>query len=112
MRITVRLRQGDLGWLALVAGVIAYELKADDGELLSEAVDRYLVRRPVLTTAIIVMTAAHLANAIPERLDPYTATFTAIRRLRLRHHNHAPSSTTTTAPNGITNSRSRFSAMQ
>lgn len=84
VKVAVRLRQGDLGWLGLAAGVVAYELAADDGELLSEAVDRYLTHRPVLTTTIIAVTAAHLANAIPERYDPFTAAFFTIRRFRRR----------------------------
>ena len=83
MKVAVRLRQGDLGWLGLAAGVVAYELAADDGELLSEAVDRYLTHRPVLTTTVIAVTAAHLANLIrPAELDPFTLAFAALRRAR------------------------------
>lgn len=82
MEIKVQLRQGDWGWLALAAGVLAYELYADEGELLSEAVDRYLIRRPMLTTAVALITTAHLLNVIPQRYDPYTAGFIAIRRWR------------------------------
>jgi hypothetical protein len=43
---------------------------ADDDELLSEACDRYLISRPLLTRGVVLYVAAHLLNVVPPRLDP------------------------------------------
>ncbi|MGH3956493.1 MAG: DUF7427 family protein [Mycobacterium sp.] len=64
------MRTADRAWLALGAGIVAYELAAPRGELLSEGVDRYLARRPWLTRAVVVVLAAHLLNVLPEPVDP------------------------------------------
>lgn len=61
----------DTAWVALAAGVVAYELSAPRGELLSEGVDRYLESRPLLTRAVVAVTAAHLLNLLPQRVDPF-----------------------------------------
>src|SRR4051794_3812676 len=74
-RFRVRLKPSDLAWLAIAAGVVGYDLSARDGELLSEACDRYLLRRPWLTRAVIAVTALHLANALPKWCDPYSLAF-------------------------------------
>lgn len=79
---TRRLGPSDVAWLALAAGIIAYEVTARDGELMSEAVDRYLRAHPWLTRAVIAATACHLANAYPAWADPYAWTFTIARRQR------------------------------
>lgn len=65
------MRAADKAWLAMAAGVLAYELAAPDGELLSDGVDRYLDRHPWLTRAVIAATALHLINATPARIDPF-----------------------------------------
>ena len=57
-------------WTALGAAVIAYEILAPEGQLLSEGVDRALLRYPILTRIGIALVACHLVNAIPERFDP------------------------------------------
>ncbi|WP_202973039.1 DUF7427 family protein [Mycobacterium celatum] len=66
-----RLRPADKAWLTLVAAIVVYELAARDGELLSDGVQRYMARQPWLVRAVIAVTAAHLMNALPRRLDPY-----------------------------------------
>ena len=58
MKIAVRLRQGDLGWLLVAGGVVAIDLAVKDGETLSEAADRYLSSRPLLTHAVALVTVA------------------------------------------------------
>lgn len=73
----IRLKQGDYGWLALAAGIAAFEVCSD--ELLSEACDRYLLRRPWMTRAAIFLTAAHLANLLPPAADPYARLFLVLR---------------------------------
>lgn len=65
------MRAGSKAWLALGIGVVVYEFASREGELLSEAVDRYLEEYPVVTTAAIVLTAMHLLNVLPERVDPW-----------------------------------------
>ena len=57
-------------WLALGTGILAHEVLCGDGELLSEGADRALEKHKVLTLGVIAVTALHLANAIPEKIDP------------------------------------------
>lgn len=64
------MRHGDYAWLALAAAILAYEVAAPRGELLSEACDRYRQRHPILTLGVIAYLAAHLARLIPRRVDP------------------------------------------
>lgn len=65
------MRSADVAWIALAAGVVAYEIGAPRGELLSEGVDRYLACRPWVTRAAVGITAAHLLNLIPRQVDPF-----------------------------------------
>lgn len=59
-------------WAVLLTAVIAWEVLAPPGQLLSEGVDRALQRQPVLTRAAIAVTALHLANLLPRAGDPFT----------------------------------------
>jgi hypothetical protein len=61
----------DYAWTTLVAGVIAYELCADD--LLSDGTRRYCTRYPILTRLVIAAVAGHLACAIPSSIDVFSA---------------------------------------
>lgn len=63
------MRHGDAAWIAIAVGVLAYEIAAPRGELLSEAVDRYRRRHPILTNGIICYVAAHLMRKLPPRAD-------------------------------------------
>ncbi|QAY02767.1 hypothetical protein SEA_SHAOBING_36 [Mycobacterium phage Shaobing] len=74
------MRCADRAWLALGAGVVAYEIACPPGELLSEGVDRYLDRRKWMTRVVVVGLAAHLLNLIPQRFDPLTRLSAAVRR--------------------------------
>lgn len=69
------LRPADYAWMTLIAGVVAWEALAPQGELLSEGVDRQLLRHPILTRTVILLTAAHLLNALERKplkwLDVY-----------------------------------------
>lgn len=58
-------------WTAIGLGVVAYELAAPKGQLLSEGVDRALDAHRALTLGAIGITALHLANLLPGRLDPF-----------------------------------------
>ena len=64
------MRHADYAWAALAAAVVAYEAAAPDGQLLSEAVDRYREKHPLLTLGVICLIAAHLTRVIPRSLDP------------------------------------------
>lgn len=57
-------------WGALALGILAYEMAAPQGELLSEGTDRALGSHPYLTRLGIGLVACHLANALPPRYDP------------------------------------------
>lgn len=58
-------------WVVMGLGILAYEMAAPPGQLLSEGADRSLTKYPWLTRAAIGVTALHLANALPEQVDPY-----------------------------------------
>lgn len=62
------MRPADKAWLTIVAGVVAWDLLAD--EMLSQASRRYRVARPVLWPVTIIYIAGHLIHVWPERYDP------------------------------------------
>lgn len=68
-------RSSERAWIALGVGVAVYEIFARDGELLSHQVDRWLESHPIITTAVISLTAAHLLNWIPPAADPWARAF-------------------------------------
>lgn len=78
----MRLRPGDRAWLALGFGIVSYEALAVPNELLSEAADRYMLSRPWIVRAVAFAVAAHVANAIPSRVDPIHGLFALSRKLR------------------------------
>jgi hypothetical protein len=67
------------GWMAIGALVLAYEMAAPPGELLSEGVDAALETHPYLTTLAIGAVALHLANVLPEKIDPFRVGLELIR---------------------------------
>lgn len=68
---------GDWAWIA----ILAYELFCPPGEMLSESLDRKLIRAPRLTEALIVYTALHCANRLPTRLDLFHQTARLLGRV-------------------------------
>lgn len=64
-----RKSQSSKAWLAMGAGILAYEIKCEQGELLSEGADRAIEKHPILTRTLIGYTALHLANSLPEKAD-------------------------------------------
>lgn len=56
-------------WQAMALGILLYEFTCPEGELLSEGVDKALDAHPVLTRLAIGMTALHLVNALPPKID-------------------------------------------
>ncbi|MGB0877559.1 MAG: DUF7427 family protein [Mycobacterium sp.] len=64
------MRAGDRAWLTLGVAIAAYEWRAVDGELLSEAADRWIARHPWLVRLAVFMVASHVANVSPQWCDP------------------------------------------
>ena len=62
---------GTYGWVALAAGVAAFDYFAP--ETLSSAVDRALEcpRARYMAIGAVAVTAAHLLNLLPESIDPF-----------------------------------------
>ena len=77
-------RPADRAWLMLGAAILTYEIAANEGELLSEAADRYMLAHPWITRFVVFSIAVHLCNMIDERYDPLHWLFEVKRRLR--HH--------------------------
>lgn len=68
----MRVRTGDRAILVGVAAIVAYErCVRDDADLISSRVAAYKARRPVLTTAVVLVTAGHLLEYLPAGVDPY-----------------------------------------
>lgn len=58
-------------WTALAMGIVAYEVACPDGQLMSQGCHRLLETHPILTRAVIGITALHLAGTLPPKLDPF-----------------------------------------
>lgn len=66
----IKERPAETAWALLLGGAICYDLVARENQTLSEACDRAIERHPVMTLGAIAITAGHLANVLPERIDP------------------------------------------
>ena len=70
------MKPADTAWIALGVAVLSYEAFAagrnhrTDFELLSEAVDRYRSRHPLVVNAAIWYVAGHLSRWWPRPVDP------------------------------------------
>jgi hypothetical protein len=64
------MKHGDAAWAAIGLTVLVYESCAPPGQLLSEAVDRYRGRHPILTNSVILFLAGHLLRIWPRPIDP------------------------------------------
>lgn len=76
--------RGEHAWIALGLYVIAYDAIANEGELLSEVVDRFIEKHPAATRVIVIGVAAHLMNLIPPQVDPLHKMAITTRRYRVR----------------------------
>lgn len=76
------MRPADKAWVTLGVGVLAYEIAADEGELFSDAADRWMLSHPWITRAVVASVAMHLCNAIPDSCDPLHWLFGVKRMLR------------------------------
>ena len=83
-------RPSTLAWGAIGAGVAAYEMLCPQGETLSERLDPLLEGRSrYIVMGGIAVTAAHLMNLIPDRLDPYEQGLSRVRQSYKRRGNGA-----------------------
>jgi hypothetical protein len=64
------MKHGDAAWAAIGLSVLVYECCAPPGQLLSEAVDKYRNRHPILTNSVILLLAGHLLRIWPRHIDP------------------------------------------
>ena len=74
------MRAGDRAWIALGVGVVAWNFTCSDGETLSECVDSYIERHPLLTRLLIATVATHLANSLSPKVDIIHLGFVELRR--------------------------------
>ncbi|GAA1598893.1 hypothetical protein [Nocardia ninae] len=69
---------GERALIGLAVAILAYEIAAPEGQLISHAFDRLLERHRTATTFAVVYTAAHILNILPPRVDLYHAMGTTI----------------------------------
>lgn len=83
MKLTLRLRTGDWAILVGATAIAAYEVVVrDDEDLISRRVAAYRSTRHgrILADAVILATALHLAEAVPDDLDVYCWLMRWVRR--------------------------------
>lgn len=73
------LRPADRAWIALAAGVVAYDLLAAPEQTLSDGADRYMMSHPWLTRAVAAAVAGHVCNLVPDRFDVIHLLFKVLR---------------------------------
>lgn len=73
------MKSSDYAWMTLGAGVLGYDILCGEGLTLSERVDDWLTTHPVATRAAVIILAAHLINAVPERVDIVHQGFIVLR---------------------------------
>lgn len=74
------MRAGDVAWLVLGIGIVAYEASSPKGELLSEAYDRYVDRFPITARLFSLIVCMHVVNLLPRWADPVHGLFCLLRR--------------------------------
>lgn len=62
---------GERGWKLIFGFIVVHELVCERDQLLSQAVDRWLDRRPWTTRIFFGVTTLHLLNHLPAVVDPY-----------------------------------------
>lgn len=63
----------------LGALIVIWEVGCPEGELLSEAMDRWIVSHPVMIRVGVVAMAVHLANLVPPNVDPIHHAFVLMK---------------------------------
>lgn len=75
-------RRAKYGWAAIGAFVLAFNVTAKDGGMLSEQMDDWRRDHPVLVVAVVAAIALHLTRTVPTRYDPVSTGFGGIRKLK------------------------------
>lgn len=58
---------GEIAWLT----ILGYEFRCPPGQMLCQILDPFITRHPILSRALILYTALHMANMLDERVDVY-----------------------------------------
>jgi len=87
------MRPGDKAWIALAAGVVAWDVSCLEGEMLSEASHRYAKHHPVLAAVVVFSVASHLINRLPKSVDPIHGIGLVLREIRWTLQHCRPRST-------------------
>lgn len=64
------LRPSEKAWALGAIAVICYDVLAPDGETLSERYSQFVDDHPALAWGAVAITAGHLLDIIPEKIDP------------------------------------------
>lgn len=76
------MRDSDVAWIALGIGVLSYDALCVEGDTMSEACDRYMLRHPWIVRGVAFAIAGHVCNAVPARWDAVHLLFMLSRRWR------------------------------
>lgn len=67
-------------WVGLGVVIGLHEALCGSNEMLSHGVDRMIEKHPVATRLAIGVTALHLANLLPEKIDPISRFANLVKR--------------------------------
>lgn len=81
MRAEITLQPAHVAIIGLLVYVIGYDVCARDGETISDGFDRLLIRHRVATELVCLAFYLHVANHVPQKLDPLHWAFLGARRL-------------------------------
>lgn len=76
------MRPSDKAWIAVGVGVLSYDALCPEGDTLSEAADRYMLRHPWLVRGVAFALAAHVCNLAKPEADPIHWLFVLSRKWR------------------------------
>lgn len=76
------MRPSGKAWVALIVGVVLWDVLCEPGEMMSEASARYAKAHPVMAYLVIGSVAAHLVDRIPKRVDPIHWIGVTLRKLK------------------------------
>lgn len=76
------MKPSDRAWITLGVGVVGFDLACAEGDTMSEAADRYMLRHPWLVRAVAFGLAAHCCNLVKPAYDPLHLMFVGMRKLR------------------------------
>ena len=87
-----RPKPATIAWIGLGIATAVYEGWCPDGETLSEGFDRALENKNTrhIALGLLAVTAAHLANVLPEPIDPFEQGLSKIRRRIIRNRIGTP----------------------